>query len=118
MGIELGGNGGRTGRERRSDLQERGSDLRGTGSDWGGNGVGLGRERGRTDGERGSDCGEWGADWTGTGVGLAGRNGGLDWSIRGGGQLIWPHSLPQMHPDRLPLREARECRVHGARRAL
>ena len=54
------------------------------------------------------------------GVGLGGNGGwtgGSDWSIRGGGQLIWPHSLPQMRPDRPPLREARECRVHGARRA-
>ena len=67
--------------------------------------------RGRTRRERRSD-------WAGTGVGLAGRTGGSDWSIRGGGQLIWPHSLPQMPLDHPPLREAQECRVHGARRAL
>ena len=96
---------------------ERGRTRAGTGSDWGGNGVGLGGERGRTGGNGvglvGNGVGLWG-----TGVGLAGWTGGSDWSIRGGGQLIWPHSLPQMRPDHPPLREARECRVHGARKAL
>ena len=74
-------------------------------------GVGLDRNGGRTGREQRSD-------WARTGVELAGQTRGSDWSIRGGGQLIWPHSLPQMRPDRPPLREAQECRVLGARRAL
>ena len=110
MGVGLGGNRGRTGV--------------GTGSDWGERGRTVGNEGrtmgngGRTVGNGGRTGRERGSDWAGMGVGLVGRTGGSDWSIRGGGQLIWPHSLPQMRPDRPPLREARACRVHGARRVL
>ena len=106
-----------------SDWGERGRTrgngvgLWGTGSDWGGTGSDCG-ERGRTGGETGSD-------WVGTVVGLAGnevglvgRTGGVGLGYKRRGQLIWPHSLPQMCPDRPPLRETRVCRVHGAEKAL
>ena len=59
-----------------------------------------------------------GVELAGNGVGLVGRTRGVGLGYKKRGQLIWPHSLPQMRPNRLPLHEAQACRVHGVRRAL
>ena len=113
----IGGERGRTGGNG-VGLGGTGSNWGGTASDWAGTWVGLARNGVRLEGERDRTMGNGGR------IGRERRSdlwvglGGSDWSIRGGGQLIWPHSLPQMHPDHPPLREARVCRVHGARRAL
>ena len=86
--------------------------LGGTGSNWG-NGIGLG---GNGVGLGGNGVGLGGnGGWIG---GERGQTGGVGLGYKRRGQLIWPHSLPLMRLDCLPLREVRACKVHGARRAL